>query len=55
MLSYLAASPGPVPSPGTHSTSALAVLVVLIALGVLATMWIRRAATRYRRRLHDDG
>jgi hypothetical protein len=32
----------------------VAVFVVLIAVAVLATMAIRRAAARYRRRLYRD-
>jgi hypothetical protein len=52
VLSYLAASPSPVPSPGHHDRSGLVILVVFAALAVIATFWIRRAATRYRRRLH---
>jgi membrane protein DedA with SNARE-associated domain len=52
MLTYLAASPGPVPGPAHQDRSGLAVLAVLIVLAVVATIWIRRAASRYRRRLH---
>ncbi len=67
-MTVLTARPGEVPSPGQtvpgpspsdgpvpagRSTGGLAVAVVLIAIGVLATIWIRRAAARYRRSLDD--
>jgi hypothetical protein len=46
---------GPTPSSGPatpgRSGGSVVVLIVLVAIGVLATMWIRRAAARYRRRL----
>jgi hypothetical protein len=54
VLSYLAQSPSPTPTGG-HTGSGLAVLVAFVAAGVIATIWIRRAAARYRRRLHEDG
>jgi hypothetical protein len=54
MLSYLA-GPSPSPSPGAPPTdrTGLVVLAALVAFGFLATVWLRRAAARYRKRLHD--
>ena len=50
------ASPtAPARAPGKSNRNGIIVLVVLIALGAVATFWIRRAARRYRRRLHGDG
>jgi len=46
-------TPSGVPAKGTN-TAGIGVIVFLIALGVLGVMGIRRAAARYRRRIHDD-
>ena len=55
-MSYSTQAPSPTPSgtPGKGTNPAgIGVVVFLIALGVLAVMGIRRAAARYRRRVHD--
>ena len=56
-MSYGTQAPAPTPSgppaKGTN-TSGIGVVVFLIALGVVAVMGIRRAAARYRRRIHDE-
>jgi hypothetical protein len=55
MLSYLAA-PSPSPSPGggpPTDRTGLLVIAIIATLGFLATVWIRRAAARYRQRLYD--
>jgi hypothetical protein len=49
----------PSPSPSIHpakgtNPGGIAVIVLAVALAFLATMWIRRAATRYRKRIHED-
>jgi hypothetical protein len=41
-----------VPTPPARGGN-LAIVIALIAVGVLASIWIRRAAARYRRSLHD--
>jgi hypothetical protein len=46
-----AESPGPAPAGRSTDHSGLAVIVLLVAVGVFATIWIRRAAARYRRSL----
>ena len=38
-------------APGNGGRNGLVVLVVLVAIGFLATIWLRRAAARYRRTL----
>ena len=50
------APPSPTPNPATRSRNpaGFGIIVLFIALGVLATIWIRRAAARHRRRIHDD-
>jgi hypothetical protein len=48
-----APSPSGVPAKGTNGAG-IGVVVFLIALGVLAVIGIRRAAARYRRRIHDE-
>ena len=46
------ASPtAPHKAPGNGGRTGLVVLVVLVAIGFLATIWLRRAAARYRRTL----
>jgi hypothetical protein len=56
VLSFLAESPSPSPAPGGPPTdrTGLVVLAILAALGFFATVWLRRTAARYRRRLHGD-
>ena len=52
----LAPSPGPSGAPaGKGQTGAsIGYIVLFIVLAVLATIWIRRVAARYRRRIHDE-
>jgi hypothetical protein len=47
------ASPSAGPGHTGRSVGNLGIVVALIAVGVLATIWIRRAAARYRRSLRD--
>jgi hypothetical protein len=56
-MNYSTQAPSPSPSgPAAHGTNTggIGVVVLLVALGVLAVMGVRRAAARYRRRIHDD-
>ena len=56
-MNYSTQAPSPSPSApagkGTN-TAGIGIVVAAVALAFLATIWIRRAATRYRRRLHDE-
>ena len=54
MLSYLTQSPGPNPAPAHVDRTGLVVVAVLIAIGAFVTWWVRRAAARYRKRLHEQ-
>jgi hypothetical protein len=58
METYAALPPTPTPTGNPaaqgHNPSGIGVIVLIVALAVVATMWIRRAATRYRRRIHDQ-
>jgi len=51
-----AATPSPSAPPAAtgNKSAGIAVVVLFVAVAVLAMMWIRRAAARYRRRIHDD-
>ncbi len=49
------ASPSPVPVPGTTDHNGLIVIAILIVVILAGTTLARRAADRYRRRLHGDG
>ena len=51
LLTVFAESPSPTPTGRSTDHSGLAVIVVLIIAGVVATIWIRRAAARVRRTL----
>jgi type VII secretion-associated serine protease mycosin len=54
------ATPNPSPSASSppakkgRNAAGTGIIVFIIALAVLATIWIRRVAARYRRRIHDD-
>jgi uncharacterized membrane protein (DUF485 family) len=52
----LVPSPGPGGTPAGNGQTAAGIgfIVLFIVLAVLATIWIRRAAARYRRRIHDE-
>jgi type VII secretion-associated serine protease mycosin len=47
-------TPSAPPTAKGSKSASIAVLVLIVAVAVLAMMWIRRAAARYRRRIHDD-
>ncbi len=55
MLLYLAESPSPAPTLAHHvDRTGLIVLAVVVAAGAFVTWWARRAAARYRKRLHEQ-
>ncbi len=59
LLAYVAArfvaeSPSPKPTPVHVDRGGLIVVAVVVAIGGFALWWIRRAATRYRRRLYEQ-
>jgi hypothetical protein len=55
-MNYSTQAPSPSPNPDAkgHNPAGIGVIVVAVALAFLATIWIRRAASRYRARLHKE-
>jgi hypothetical protein len=56
-MNYSTQAPSPSPGgrpAGGYNPAGIGVIVVAVALAFLATMWIRRAAARYRKRIHEE-